>query len=285
MLRPPTLLLSLATLAATTLAVPGVRAQSAEPATEPTPSYLQAQPAPIERAPQAPPPQYGRPNYPPANVAASLTVGQPLTTTNGTATAQPTPGIWLTLGRYSSLQAVAIGPDRTELRLDRGLVNIHVHHPEHHAAILVDLPGGQAALLKDGLYTVNAGTHTVRVLKGEADAYPSANSTAKPVKIKEDHAVAFTGAPLHSFEFEPFMASSDLLPPAGGYARNGDGGGYYGGYPYGDGPYGDGFYGYPYYAYGYPYGWGYPFGWGYPGFDIGFGYYRGFGYGGFRGRR
>ena len=63
----------------------------------------------------------------------------------------------------------------TEMRITHGVANVSVHHPENKdARILVDLPGGQTALLKDGLYTFNADTNTVRVLKGEADAYPGA---------------------------------------------------------------------------------------------------------------
>ncbi len=44
-----------------------------------------------------------------------------------------------------------------------------------NSELLVDLPGGQVSLLKDGFYTFNADTQTVRVLKGEADAYPGAS--------------------------------------------------------------------------------------------------------------
>jgi hypothetical protein len=219
-------------------------------------------------------------------VAATLTTAQPLVTTARVATAQPSQGIFLRVGPNSSVSATTLTADTTELRIDRGLVNISVHHPDHAPAILVDLPGGQTSLLKDGLYTFNAATNTVRVLKGEAIAYPA---NQKRIKVKEDHAVAFTGSAVKSAEFDPVQARADIIPfnprPEGG-AR------YYGGYGYpgyGYGPYGDGFYaydyGYPYaYGYGYPYGYyGYPFGVG-----LGFGYYGGFGgfrggYGGFHG--
>jgi len=241
-------------------------------------------PPPQQQAPPPPPPQQppARPYARPVPQSVALTVGKPFTTAGGTAIAQPAQGIWLRIGPNSSVLPVALGEDRTELRIDRGLVNVSVRHPERHAQILADLPGGQAALLKDGFYTINADTHTVRVLLGEADAYPGVNANVKPVKIKESHDVVFNG-PLHSVEFQPFQARADVLP-----TDNGEGPRYATGTPYGYGPYGDGFYAgypYPYYAYGYPYypfGWGYPYGF-YPGFGIGFGYYGGFG--GFRGRR
>jgi hypothetical protein len=195
-------------------------------------------------------------------------------------------------GQNSSVRAIAVDPNHTEIRVEHGIANISVHGPEHGAEILVDLPGGQTGLLKDGLYTFNADTNTVRVLKGEADAYLTANTNAKPIKVKEDHSVTFSGPAARSVEFAPLQARADLVPNVGGPSS--DGPQRYGYYNYG--PYGDGFYGgyYPYYAgWGYPYGWG---GWGYPfGYGFGFGGFYGGGFygggfrggygGGFRGRR
>ena len=132
---------------------------------------------------------------------------------------------------------------------------------------------------KDGLYTFNADTNTVRVLRGEADAYVgAADANAKPVKVKEDHQFSLV-AGTKPVEVDPRQMTADLLP--GGAAGRGFGEARAVGY----GPYGDGFYeGYPYPAYPYmAYGWGYPWGFGYPyGFGVGFGYYGGF-RGGFRG--
>jgi hypothetical protein len=270
--RHTVLLLTLATLSATTI----LQAQSPDPAGPPS----QPQPAPIQR-------NYGPPPRP-RPVAATLTTAQPLVTTGAVATAQPVEGIFLRVAPNSSVSATTLTPDATELRIDRGLVNVSVHHPANSPQITVTMPGGQTALLKDGLYTFNAATNTVRVLKGEAVAYPA---NQKRIKVKEDHAVAFAGAHIKSTEFDPAQARADLIPynprPYNDGPRYGGGGGGYPGYGYG--PYGDGFYGYgaPYaYGYGDPfgyYGYGYPFG-----FGLGFGYYGGFGgfrggYGGFRG--
>jgi hypothetical protein len=227
------------------------------------PDYTQSQPAPIQRsAPAGPPQNYRQPARPAVK------------------TSQPAPGVWLRVSPQGSVTTVSATADHTELRVDSGIANITVHHPAHDALILVDLGGGQVDLIKDGLYTFNAATRTVRVLVGEAEAFngTDANSNGKPIKVKEDHALTFGTANLRTVEFAPFQARPDLLPGDTAYAH-GDGParpgpygyGFYGGYPYG---------GYPYYAWDYPYyGWEYPYG-------FGFGYYGGFGGfygGGFRG--
>lgn len=196
---------------------------------------------------------------------------------------QPISGVWLRSESTSVLKTITATPQRTEIRLDRGRLNVDVHHPAEHAEILVDLPGGQTSLFKDGLYTFNADTNTVRVLHGEAAAWPGpivVNANTKPIKIKEDHQLALVAAtdgakPVESY---PYELTADLLPMNHGDSRAYAGGGY-----------GEGFYGEDYPPYPYPYAglWGYPgfypgyFGYGYPfGYGIGFGYYGGFhGYG------
>jgi hypothetical protein len=206
---------------------------------------------------------------------------------------QPAPGIWLRSSPDAAVQTVSATADKVELSVTHGLANVSVNHPEENAQVLVDLPGGQTAILKDGFYSFNAATNTVRVFRGEADAFARSNPSAKAVPVKEDHALTYGGGSLHAVDFNPAQARQDVLPQ--GFAHNDERGlrpGY--GYGrYGDGFYGDGFYGgapYPYYAWGYdPFwgpGWGY--GWGYPyGFGLGVGFYGGYygGFGGFRGIR
>jgi len=196
---------------------------------------------------------------------------------------QPEQGVLLRYQRSASVHTVTSDESRTEIRVDRGIANVDVYHPVTKGLILVDLPGGQTQLLKDGLYTFNASTNTVRVMHGEADAFPAASAKEKPIKVKENHQVSFVGNNIRATEFDDYQASVDLLAiPQSAYAGNGEPGYAYA--PYGYGPYYDGYYGYPYFAYGYPF-WGYgPFGYG-----LGFGYYGGYyrggyGYGGgFRG--
>jgi len=213
----------------------------------------QSQAAPIVRAY---PSQNGAPNSNPQD-------------TRRITSSHPIPGVSLRVDANTSTETVSADAKGTELRIMHGVANVSVHHPESKdARILVDLPGGQTALLKDGLYTFNADTNTVRVLKGEADAYPGAAENG--IRVKEDHQFAFTASAKGNRAAESTRQEllADYLP---GNARPGDGPVRGGGY----GPYGDGFYSYPY---GYPYAYGYPYG-----FGLGFGYFGGFG-GGFRGR-
>ena len=154
---------------------------------------------------------------------------------------------------------------------------MQVHHSAEHSAILVDLPGGQVSLLKDGLYTFNAESNTVRVLGGEAEIEKGSNG--KPIKIKEDHQLSFAAGPgnLKSVDADPEELRADLIQSPRG---EGYGNGYMGGY-------GDGYAPYPYGYAAYPY-WGYPYYYPYVGFGFGYwgggGFYRG-GYRGGFGRR
>src|ERR1700722_19856445 len=103
----------------------------------------------------------------------------------------PAAGIWVRTAPGAEVKTVATSTDSVELRVDKGLVNVSIRHPKENEQILVDLPGGQVALMKDGTYTFNAATNTFRVLQGEAAAFPAADANAKPLTVKEDHAVVF----------------------------------------------------------------------------------------------
>ncbi len=176
----------------------------------------------------------------------------------------------------NGVQTVSATGVETEVRVVQGRADVVVHHPADHSEVLVDLPGGQVSLLKDGLYTFNAETNTVRVLHGEAEVGGTASS--KGTKVKETQQLVLSdGGKLKSVNAYPYELTADLLP----VDDHGGDGPVYGGY--GDGYYG----GYPYYAGFYPYGYGfYPYGYGYPiGVGFGFGYYGGYrgGFGGYRG--
>jgi len=208
----------------------------------------------------------------------------------------------------TQLQTVSSSASRIELRLDRGRANVSVNHPAPGTLILIDLPGGQADLLKDGFYTLNADTNTLAVLHGEAMAYPpNAPPDAEGKKVSEMQG-AVLGQHIHPDDLYETQAQADVLPAPGqpggygqgaqapAYAGNNDGGygdpqyasgyyddddGYYAGYAYPAGyAYGYG-YGYPYYAgygyYGGYYPWGWNVAWGYP-------YWYGAGWGGYYGR-
>ena len=171
---------------------------------------MQSQPAPIER--------YGNNPNDYNNSVQKLAPGQLLATGRGAASTVAAPGVFIRVGHHSALRAVKLTDEDTELSVDHGVVNISVHNSVKHAQILIDLPGGQTNLIKDGFYTFNANTNTARVLKGEAYGYPGHNVQQKPIKIKENHAVVYNGPDIRSFEFDPFEARMDLIP----YGRMGD---------------------------------------------------------------
>jgi uncharacterized membrane protein YgcG len=272
------LMLALATLAATaTVSL----AQDANPAPQDSAQMssqtnnapMQAQPAPIERTDVTP--------YTYNTYIAKVGAGQVIAPKRGIASALPARGVYLRVGDGSSVRAVTVTDENIDLRVERGIANISVHNPVSHAQIIVDLPGGQTDLVKDGFYTFNADTNTIRVLKGEAFAYPgtSPNTNQKPIKVKENHAVVFSGPNVKPFEFDPFEGRADLIPYT---PRSGGGYDEADGRNYGGGPY----YGDPYYGYGYPWAfdpWAFDLGfWGGWGWGGGYGGYGG-GHGGWGG--
>jgi hypothetical protein len=268
--RQTALFLALATLSASAAVSLAQNAYPAGPGNTPDNSQtMQTQPAPIERG-------TGNPNGD-NTYTTPLTAGQVLSPGRSTANAQVAAGIFVRVGHHSSVRAVSVNPENTELSVEKGVANISLRNPVNHAQILVNLPDGQVSLIKDGFYTFNANTNTVRVMKGEAYVYPTKD--AKPIKVKEDHAVILNGSQAKAFEFDPFQARADLIPYATGPGEPGTSNvGSYGAYGFAEGgnyPY----YGYPYGYYGYPYGI-YPFGLGF----YGGGFYGGGFYGGgFRG--
>lgn len=251
MTMPKQMLLILA--AATLSTVSAVSAaQAAQQPGQTNSNSVQQETAPIERA------------YPDQNMNHSGPMPQAAGPAMSTTT-EPVAGVMLRVAPQSSVHQISSDSQKFELRVDRGVANVNVHDPGKGKVILVDLPGGQTQLLKNGLYTFNAENNTIRVLKGEALAFPkNAAAEAKPLKVKEDNKVIFGALDMRPHEFDPYEASLDLLP--GPEGPQGDGVGLAYGYgDYGYGPYDY----YPYYAWG----WGYPYGF-YPGF--GFGYYGGF---------
>ena len=245
----------------TVSAVSVAHAQYTDAASQPAnPSTTSSQGAPIVRA---------NPNTSPA---ASHASGGPVLDS------QPNAGVFVRSDVANGVEVVSSSNAVTELRVLQGRADVTIHHPADHSEILVDLPGGQVSLLKDGLYTFNAETKTVRVLHGEAEAFAGAKDASKGAKVKESQQLAFYGnEKLKAVDSYPYELTADLLPESGQGRDEG----------MRDGPSRYGFYeGSPYYAgaYGYPFGYGFaPYGYGYPfRVGLGFGYYGG-GFGGFRG--
>jgi hypothetical protein len=189
---------------------------------------------------------------------------------------EPIAGINVRSGPGSIVRTITADENVTELRVERGRANIRVDHPQLNVQILIDLPGGQTAITKDGLYTFNADTNTVHVLRGEAEAFPGNHDQS--IKVREEQQLAFNASNPRAIDIDPSRANADLLPYTSSERS-------YNRAPYNDGyTYGEPYYAYPYGYYPYPYyGYGYPFG-----LSLGFGYYGGFRggyYGGSRGYR
>ena len=137
MARTLSLLLSL------TIATLGAQAQSQNQLKTQVPLAAQTQPAPIFRG-----------------NASQVT------------TTEPMRGVWLRSDQTGATHVVSTTANATEIRVEHGRANVQVYHPAEHAQITIDMPGGKVDLLKDGFYTFNADTNTVRVLHGEAASYP-----------------------------------------------------------------------------------------------------------------
>jgi hypothetical protein len=292
--------------AVASMSVGTVIAQNAYVAAAGEGTYAQPNPAPIERAAAA---QDG-----PGSAAQGDGYGA---TQNGARPGEgsneqqppsvvamhPAKGVTVRADQATEVKTVASDAQHTEIRLERGVANVEVRDPAPDMLILVDLPGGQTQLLKNGFYTFNAGTNTARVFSGEADAFASAND--KPMHVKGGDQAVFASGRVRVSYSDPYYSHADVLAGAmngsnegggqgqgydRGYGATGEayGGGYDGGYGYA--PYGAYYGGSPYYAYGYPYGYyggGYPyfgyglgFGYGFGGYYGGYGYRGGYGYGG-----
>ncbi|MGC9199673.1 MAG: hypothetical protein ACP5E5_12165 [Acidobacteriaceae bacterium] len=204
-----------------------------------------------------------------------LTVGQVIAPLHGTASAVPATGVFLRVAQDSNVRVVTLSDVQMELDVTKGVANVAVHNSVKGGELLVDLPGGQSDLVKDGFYTFNADTDTMRVLKGEAYVYPGDHMQRKPMKIKEKHAVYFNGPESHIFEFDPSEVTSDLVPfgPPQVSGQFNDESGYL---PGGTGE------PYDWYVAGYPYWWAYPYWWD-PGWDWGWGLGWGWGWRGWGG--
>jgi hypothetical protein len=230
----------------------------------------------------------------------TLEAGQYLSTAEGRVEVLLTPGIFLRLGKDTTIQMVSPNLTHTEIKLEHGQANVEVDQIFAQNTILIDQQRGQTQILKRGLYAFNADNATVRVFDGEASVFPGENlqSNVKPVQVKGDRELALNGDQLKPQKFnknqaqDPLYkwsslrsqylgdANADLASDYAGSA-NFNPGWYWAGGPYGYtwlpgsglfwNPFGYGFYS-PYYLYG-----GGPmygrYGYGYGGYYGGRGYY------------
>src|SRR6266702_7468157 len=176
--RLKVLLLSLATLSASAF---GQNANQARPGTL---NYIEGQ-ASIE----------GHQLSPNSVGSTELQAGQFLSTANGKAEILLTPGVFLRLGNDTTIQMVSPNLTQTEVKLERGRANVDVDQRHKQNTMLVDLKNGQTQLQKNGLYTFDADSSTVRVFDGQAAVYPGADLQAnvKPIEVKGDRERDLTG--------------------------------------------------------------------------------------------
>ena len=200
--------------------------------------------------------------------SATVGVGQMLSTGNGSAELQLTPGSMLRMDRSSSIKVVALDDKHTEVQVNSGRAEISVAGMRQGSELQVDSPSGaQTLLIQNGLYEFDAKADQVRVFDGKAAVSNSA-AADQWTDVKAGHELALNGSAGKPMEFDRnagdgFAARSDAeTARGGGYGYGGPGYGFAGGGYGGD-------FGYAPYAYGYPYGYGFgdPFAFGfYPGF-------------------
>ncbi len=145
-----------------------------------------------------------------ASSAGGHTIGRPVFDS------QPSSGVFVRSDVANGVKVVSSSNLVTELRVLQGRADVTIHHPADHSKILVDLPGGQVSLLKDGLYTFNAGSKTVRVLHGEAEAFGATRNASKGTKVKEFQQLAFyDNVKLKAVNSYAYELTADLLPESG----------------------------------------------------------------------
>jgi|SRR5215469_2168033 len=141
-----------------------------------------------------------------------LQPGQSLSTENGKAELLLTPGVFLRLGGNTTVQMVSPGLTKTEVELVKGRADVEIDQLYKQNTLLVDMPNGQAQLLKKGLYSFDTDGSIVRVFDGEADVYPGADLRAdvKPTEVKGGHQLALAGEPAKAQHFDKNEAKDDL---------------------------------------------------------------------------
>jgi hypothetical protein len=143
----------------------------------------------------------------------TLAQGQSISTSNnGKAEILLTPGVFLRVGSNSTVEMVSPALTKTEVRLVKGRADIEVDQLYKQNLFLVDIPNGQAHLVKQGLYGFDAGNSSVRVFDGEADVYPGSNlnTNIEPIKVKGGRQIALNDGPAKPQHFDKNHATDDL---------------------------------------------------------------------------
>jgi hypothetical protein len=106
---------------------------------------------------------------------AEVESGQDLMTAEGKVEMLLTPGIFLRLDKNSTVKMISPDLTHTEVALERGRAEVEGAQQYPQNRILINLRGGQAEILKNGLYEFDADNNTVRTFDGKAVIYPDNN--------------------------------------------------------------------------------------------------------------
>ena len=141
-----------------------------------------------------------------------LQPAQSVSTEDGKAELLLTPGVFLRLGGDTTVKMVSPDLTHTEVKLVQGRADVEVDEIYHQNLILVDMPNGQAQLLKRGLYAFDADDSTTRVFDGKMDVYPGEDlgANVKPITVKGGHQLALSGEPVKPQSFNKDEAKDDL---------------------------------------------------------------------------
>ncbi|RZU39447.1 FecR domain-containing protein [Edaphobacter modestus] len=142
----------------------------------------------------------------------TLAQGQSISTSNGKAEILLTPGVFLRVGSNSTVEMISPALTKTEVRLVQGRADIEIDQLYKQNLFLVDVPNGQAHLVKQGLYGFDAGNSSVRVFDGEADVYPGSNlnTNIEPIKVKGGRQIALNDGTAKPQHFDKDHAADDL---------------------------------------------------------------------------
>ncbi len=118
--------------------------------------------------------------------SAELKAGQTLTTSNGKAEVLLTPGVFLRVGRDSTVKMISPSLTDTEVKLQEGhaIVEVDEIHRENNIRIAVN--GTNTELLKTGLYDFDMRSERLRVFDGKAGVLESGGRAT----VKGGHEIA-----------------------------------------------------------------------------------------------
>ena len=101
--------------------------------------------------------------------SVALQPGETLNTQKGKVEVLLTPGVFLRLDEYSSVQMMSPDLMRTEVLLQRGRATVEVAELREENDLLIDLEPVTAHLVKNGFYEFDADLHRIRVFGGKAE--------------------------------------------------------------------------------------------------------------------